>query len=132
MRAMTEWRRRLQKSGKFEGGKLLLFFGARTPDSLPYFGPLGKVPDKVLKKHMVFSRVDGQDKEYVQDRMMVEQEEIADMIADTRCHVYICGLKGMEDGVERAFTTIAESIGEQWVALRDVMRGEGRYHVETY
>ena len=31
MRAMTEWRRRLRKSGKFEGGKLMLFFGARTP-----------------------------------------------------------------------------------------------------
>jgi benzoyl-CoA 2,3-dioxygenase component A len=29
MRAMTEWRRRLRASGKFEGGKLLLFFGAR-------------------------------------------------------------------------------------------------------
>ena len=30
MRAMTEWRRRLRATGKFEGGKLLLFFGART------------------------------------------------------------------------------------------------------
>jgi benzoyl-CoA 2,3-dioxygenase component A len=40
MRAMTEWRRRLRKSGKFEGGKLMLFFGARTQQELPYFGPL--------------------------------------------------------------------------------------------
>ena len=40
MRAMTEWRRRLRKSGKFEGGKLMLFFGARTREELPYFGPL--------------------------------------------------------------------------------------------
>jgi benzoyl-CoA 2,3-dioxygenase component A len=38
----------------------------------------------------------------------------------------------MEEGVEKAFTNIAESIGQQWVALRDVMREEGRYHVETY
>ena len=30
MRAMTEWRRRRRKTGKFEGGKLMLFFGART------------------------------------------------------------------------------------------------------
>ena len=30
MRAMTEYRRRLRKSGKFESGKLMLFFGART------------------------------------------------------------------------------------------------------
>ena len=25
MRAMTEWRRRLRQSGKFEGGKLMLY-----------------------------------------------------------------------------------------------------------
>jgi benzoyl-CoA oxygenase/reductase BoxA protein len=40
MRAMTEWRRRLRASEKFEGGKLLLFFGARSKEELPYFGPL--------------------------------------------------------------------------------------------
>ena len=44
MRAMTEWRRRLRKSGKFEGGKLMLFFGARTQQELPYFGPLQSLP----------------------------------------------------------------------------------------
>jgi benzoyl-CoA 2,3-dioxygenase component A len=38
----------------------------------------------------------------------------------------------MEEGVERAFTNIAESIGQQWNNLRDVMREDGRYHVETY
>jgi benzoyl-CoA 2,3-dioxygenase component A len=44
MRAMTEWRRRLRKSGKFDSGKLLLFFGARTPQELPYFGPCRTCP----------------------------------------------------------------------------------------
>jgi len=44
MRAMTEWRRRLRASGKFESGKLMLFFGARTQEELPYFGPLQNLP----------------------------------------------------------------------------------------
>ena len=44
MRAMTEWRRRLRATGKFEGGKLMLFFGARTKEELPYFGPLQSLP----------------------------------------------------------------------------------------
>jgi hypothetical protein len=44
MRAMTEWRRRQRNSGKFEGGKLMLFFGARTKEELPYFGPLQNLP----------------------------------------------------------------------------------------
>ena len=38
----------------------------------------------------------------------------------------------MEEGVEKALTSIAESMGQQWTALRDTMREEGRYHVETY
>jgi len=38
----------------------------------------------------------------------------------------------MEEGVDFALTNIAESIGQQWTTLRDVMRDEGRFHVETY
>lgn len=64
--------------------------------------------------------------------MIAEEEAVADLLADENTYIYICGLKGMEEGVERAMTSIAESIGQQWTALRDVMREEGRYHVETY
>jgi len=56
MRAMTEWRRRLRQSGKFEGGKLMLFFGARTPQELPYFGPLQNLPKDFIDIHFAFSR----------------------------------------------------------------------------
>tara|TARA_R110000787_G_scaffold18113_3_gene55911 strand:- start:2795 stop:3964 length:1170 start_codon:yes stop_codon:yes gene_type:complete len=127
MRAFTMQR---QRSGATGG--MTMFFGARTPKSLPYFGPLKKVPESVLKQHLVFSRVPGQDKEYVQDRIVAEQDAVADLLNDARTYIYICGLRGMEDGVERAMTSIAESIGVQWTALRDTMREEGRYHVETY
>lgn len=127
MRAFTMQRQRTGASGD-----MTLFFGARTPQSLPYFGPLGKVPESQLKKHLVFSRLDGQPKEYVQDRIASEEEAVADLLADPGTHIYICGLRGMEDGIERALTNIAESMGQQWTALRDVMRSEGRYHVETY
>ncbi|MBL4628750.1 MAG: benzoyl-CoA 2,3-epoxidase subunit BoxA [Roseicyclus sp.] len=127
MRAFTM--RRQRSIGGTSGG-MTIFFGARTPKSLPYFGPLSKVPKTLLDQHLVYSR-DGK-KEYVQDRLLVEEEKIAELLVDPNTHIYICGLRGMEDGVERAFTTIAESIGEQWIAMRDVMRQEGRYHVETY
>jgi benzoyl-CoA 2,3-epoxidase subunit A len=123
---------RRQREGARGGGDMTLFFGARTPDSLPYFGPLNKVPSRILKKHMVFSRIPGAPKEYVQDRMLVEAEEIAEMLADPNLHIYICGLRGMEEGVEKAFVNIAESAGLPWASLRDAMREEGRYHVETY
>ena len=129
MRAFTMARQRTV--GNKDGG-MVMFFGARTPDSLPYFGPLNKVPSSLLQKHLVFSRMPGQDKEYVQDRMRTEEDLVAEMLADSKTHIYICGLKDMEEGVEKAFTNISESIGQQWRNLRDVMREEGRYHVETY
>lgn len=129
MRAFTM---RRQRVGNTTAGGMTMFFGARTPQSLPYFGPLNKIPDRLLKKHLVFSRIPGLPKEYVQDRMMVEQDAVRELLEDPKTHIYICGLKGMEEGVEKAFTNIAESMGTPWRAMRDVMREEGRYHVETY
>ena len=127
MRAFTM--RRQRAIGEKSGG-MVMFFGARTADSLPYFGPLKKVPENILEQHLVFSR-DGE-KEYVQDRMMKEEDRVAEMLNDPNTHIYICGLRGMEEGVDFALTNVAESIGQQWSALRDVMRDEGRFHVETY
>ncbi len=127
MRAFTM--RRQRNAGARTGG-MVMFFGARTPESLPYFGPLKKVPETLLEKHLVYSRAG--EKEYVQDRLVKEEEKIAELIGDPDTHIYICGLRGMEEGVEKAFTNIAESTGQQWDALRDTMRREGRYHVETY
>nr|HMQ58112.1 benzoyl-CoA oxygenase [Rhizobiaceae bacterium] len=127
-RAFTMRRQRAQQGG----AAMTLVFGARTPDSLPYFGPLAKVPDTVLRKHLVFSRLVDKPKEYVQDRLATIEDEVADLLSDPSTHIYICGLRGMEAGVEKALVNIAESIGQPWAALRDAMRAEGRYHVETY
>jgi benzoyl-CoA 2,3-dioxygenase component A len=38
----------------------------------------------------------------------------------------------MEAGVEQAFAEIAGGAGLDWARLRDEMRKDGRYHVETY
>lgn len=129
MRAFTMRRQRAVGS---QNGGMVMFFGARAPGSLPYFGPLAKVPETLLQKHLVYSRADGQPREYVQDRLRAEEDVVADMLQDPRTHIYICGLRGMEDGVEQAFTNIAESFGQSWAALRDTLRDAGRYHVETY
>lgn len=127
-RAFTMRRQRVAKPG----GDMVLFFGARTPESLPYFGPLNKVPQNVLEKHLVFSRLPGQPKEHVQDRMAKEGERLAALIANPLTHIYICGLRGMEQGVDQVFTSVAESLGLNWRDLSETMRGEGRYQVETY
>lgn len=127
-RAMTERRRRHMYDAP---GKLKLYFGARTPGELPYFGPLKKLSDEFIDKQLVFSRV-GDHKEYVQDRMLAQSDEVAGLIRDEQTHVYICGLKGMESGVENAFREISSSHGLDWPEIKAEMLRTGRYHVETY
>lgn len=128
-RAFTERRRRAMQNAP---GRAVMFFGARTPEELPYFGPLQKVPDSLLQKHLVFSRVVGAPKEYVQDRMRKDATNVAALIKSPQTHIFICGLKDMETGVEEALADIARSHDMDWSAIKPVMRVDGRYHVETY
>ncbi|MEP0943329.1 MAG: benzoyl-CoA 2,3-epoxidase subunit BoxA [Rhizobiaceae bacterium] len=123
---------RRQRADPDATNAMTLVFGARTPESLPYFGPLKKVPDNQLQKHMVFSRLEGQPKRYVQDELRDMEDEVATLLQDPNSYIYICGLRAMEEGVDSAMTSIAESFGQHWHNLRDTMRDEGRFHVETY
>ena len=50
----------------------------------------------------------------------------------TNCYVYVCGLKGMEEGVDEAFRDACRAHGIDWDALLPELRAPGRYHVETY
>jgi benzoyl-CoA 2,3-dioxygenase component A len=80
----------------------------------------------------VYSRVPGRPREYVQDRMRAQADEIAALMGRPGLHIYICGLRGLEEGVEVALTEIARAHGGDWIGLRDRMRDEGRFHSETY
>ena len=128
-RAFTERRRRAMPGAP---GKLVLYFGARTPGELPYFGPLKKVPQSLLEQHQVFSRLSDQPKEYVQDRMRKTGDGLAELLRDDQTHIFICGLKGMENGVDEALSDICREHGMSWSDLKPEMRSSGRYHVETY
>ncbi len=132
MRAMTEWRRRLRKSGKFEGGKLMLFFGARTKEELPYFGPLQGLPKDFIDINFAFSRTPGQPKKYVQDLLRERAADLAPLLADAHTFVYVCGLKSMEEGVVLALRDVAQGAGQDWDEVGQRLKREGRLHLETY
>jgi benzoyl-CoA 2,3-dioxygenase component A len=132
MRAMTEWRRRLRNSGKFESGRLMLFFGARTPQELPYFGPLQKLPKDFIDINLAFSRAPDKPKRYVQDLMRERSADLAVLLKDRSSHFYVCGLKSMEEGVVLMLRDIATEAGLDWDAIGSAMKAEGRLHLETY
>jgi benzoyl-CoA 2,3-dioxygenase component A len=132
MRAMTEWRRRLRASGRFEGGKLMLFFGARTPAELPYFGPLQKLPKDFIDIEFAFSRETGRPKRYVQDAIRDRAADVAAMLADPNAYFYVCGLKAMEEGVVLALRDVARQQGLDWDTVGATLRRDARLHLETY
>jgi benzoyl-CoA 2,3-epoxidase subunit A len=132
MRAMTEWRRRLRASGKFEGGKLMLFFGARTKEELPYFGPLQSLPKDFIDINFAFSRTPGQPKRYVQDLMRERGADLSALMQDPNTYFYVCGLKSMEEGVVLAMRDVAQQAGLNWEAVGAALKREGRLHLETY
>lgn len=130
MRAMTERRRR--RRDRSEGGELVLFFGARAPSELPYFGPLQKLPKDFIDINFAFSRVPGEPKRYVQDAIRERADKVFAMLNDDHCYIYICGLKGMESGVLEAFRDICRAQGADWDALQPKLLANARFHVETY
>jgi len=132
MRAMTEWRRRLRASGKFDGGKLMLFFGARTQQELPYFGPLQNLPKDFIDINFAFSRTAGQPKRYVQDAMRERAADLAALLKDPNTFFYVCGLKSMEEGVVLALRDVAQQAGLDWETVGAALKKQGRLHLETY
>jgi benzoyl-CoA oxygenase/reductase BoxA protein len=129
MRAMTERRRRRRA---LNDGELMLFFGARTQEELPYFGPLTGLPRDFIATHLAFSRSPGHTKQYVQDLMWEQRESIARLLLSPATHIYVCGLKGMEDGVMDILQRVAREEQMDWDSLWSCLKGEGRLHLETY
>lgn len=130
MRAMTERRRR--RIALKEGGELMLFFGARVAGELPYFGPLLKLPKDFIDINLAFSRAPGKQKQYVQDLIRERSADVARLLAGANSYVYICGLKGMEQGVDEAFRDACTEHGMDWDSVRRLFLEQGRFHVETY
>jgi len=110
----------------------MLFFGARTKEELPYFGPLGNLPKDFIDINFAFSRTAGQPKLYVQDLMRERAADLARLIADPDAYFYVCGLKAMEEGVVLALREIALQAGLDWESVGPALKRDGRLHLETY
>ncbi|MCS6782223.1 MAG: phycobilisome linker polypeptide [Gloeomargarita sp. SKYBB_i_bin120] len=69
---------------------------------------------------------------YIQHRVAEHAEELWDLLQQPKTHVYICGLRGMEDGIDAAFTAAAAKHGVDWAEYQKDLKKQGRWHVETY
>lgn len=113
-------------------GELMIFYGGRTAEELPYFGRHESLPAGFLDQHICFSREPALPRFYVQDRMRLSSDRIKNLLMAPETHIFICGRKGIETGVEEAFNDILKSSKSAWLSQREAMRAQGRFHVETY
>lgn len=132
IRAMLLRRYRLRGSPDFARSKLMLFFGARTREELPFFGRLHKLPPDFIDVNLAFSRVPDQPKRYVHDLMRERATDLSALLADPDSYFYVCGLKAMEDSVVHALRDIAEEASLRWATLAPALKRDGRLHLETF
>jgi ferredoxin--NADP+ reductase len=119
-------------------GKAWLFMGAPKSANLLYEEDLQRYlaenPDN-FKYTKAISREQQNAKGgrmYIQDRVLESANELFNMIEDEKTHIYLCGLKGMEPGIDEAMSKAAEEKGLNWSELRPQLKKAGRWHVETY
>ncbi|QUW04391.1 ferredoxin--NADP(+) reductase [Chloracidobacterium validum] len=69
---------------------------------------------------------------YIQDRVAEHVAELWDLLQRDNTHVFICGLRGMEDGIDAAFAGHVAQFGVDWPEYRTALEKAHRWHVETY
>ena len=137
LRRMFESKERNANGWSFKG-KAWLFMGAPKTANLLYDDDfnnyLKEYPDN-FRYTKAISREEQNSKGgrmYIQDRVSEHADEIFAMIEDPKTHVYMCGLRGMEPGIDEAMSAAAAAKGLDWKELRPQLKKADRWHVETY
>jgi ferredoxin--NADP+ reductase len=118
-------------------GQVRLFEGARSAGECLYRSEF----DAYQRDHPNFrvyyalsreENATGGARMYVHHRMEEQIEEVWAMLDRQETFLYICGIKGMEDHIERVLQHRADRDGISWSDFRRVLQDSGRLLVETY
>ncbi len=138
-RMFKEEERQLNPEYNGYKGKAWLIFGIPTTPNILYKEELEamqeKYPDNFRLTYAISREQQNKDggKMYIQHRVAEHAAELWEMIKDKKTHTYICGLKGMEDGIDEALSAEAAKEGVDWKDYqREIKKKEHRWHVETY
>ncbi|HAN75603.1 MAG TPA: ferredoxin-NADP reductase [Planktothrix sp. UBA8402] len=69
---------------------------------------------------------------YIQDRIKENADELWHLVQKDSTHTYICGLKGMEGGIDEGMTAAAGKSDVNWSDYQKTLKKAHRWHVETY
>merc|ERR1712190_29798 len=107
-------------SRKFKG-LAWLFMGVPYSKSLLYDDAVSREQKNAAGQKM-----------YIQTKMGEYAEDLWELMQSPKTHIYMCGLKGMESGMEECFSPLAEKAGVDWKDFAKEMKKAHRYHVEVY
>jgi ferredoxin--NADP+ reductase len=72
------------------------------------------------------------EKMYIQTRMAEYAEELWQLLQKDNTFVYMCGLKGMEKGIDEIMTGLAERDGYVWADYKKQLKKGEQWNVEVY
>ena len=127
-----------EKNGWHFKGKAWLFMGAPTTANLLYDADFEHYQSQFPENFRYTKAISREQQNakggrmYIQDRVSENAEEIFSWIENPKTHVYMCGLRGMEPGIDEAMTAAAAAKGLDWSELRPQLKKAERWHVETY
>ncbi|WP_421659182.1 ferredoxin--NADP reductase [Leptothermofonsia sp. ETS-13] len=136
-RMFKDGERALNPEYQFRGLAWLIFGVATTPNIL-YKEELEELQAKYPNNFRLTYAISREQKNaeggkmYIQHRVAEHAAELWQLLQNEKTHTYICGLKGMEDGIDEAFTKEAQKFGVDWKEFQREMKKAGRWHVETY
>ena len=137
LRRMFEAKEKSLNGWSFKG-KAWLFMGSPTTANLLYDDDFNRYQQEYPDNFRYTKAISREQQNasggrmYIQDRVSENADEIFAMIEDPKTHVYMCGLRGMEPGIDEAMATAAAAKGINWHELRPVLKKAERWHVETY
>ncbi|AUT03493.1 ferredoxin-NADP reductase [Nostoc sp. CENA543] len=115
-----------------------LIFGVPTTPNILYKEELEEMQQKYPDNFRLTYAISREQKNpqggrmYIQDRVAEYADELWQLIKNEKTHTYICGLRGMEDGIDAALTAAAAKEGITWSDYQKELKKAGRWHVETY
>jgi ferredoxin--NADP+ reductase len=127
-----------EKNGWHFRGKAWLFMGSPTTANLLYDDDFNRYQEQYPDNFRYTKAISREQQNanggrmYIQDRVSENAEEIFSWIENPKTHVYMCGLRGMEPGIDEAMATAAAAKGLNWAELRPQLKKAERWHVETY
>jgi ferredoxin--NADP+ reductase len=119
-------------------GNAWLIFGIPTTPNILYKEDLEKLEQEHGDQFRLTNAISREQQNaeggrmYIQHRVAEHADELWELMQNPKTHTYICGLKGMEGGIDEALSAAAGKHGVDWVEYQRQMKKEHRWHVETY